>query len=231
MNKNMSIRTAALIVFALTATIFLLMELRSESAGGKAVGSPADFISGIADSDSSNDRLELLEDKVIAMNDRQDAMLRSLQELVILTKNANLNSADEIIEYNLERKIESDYGLDKKSYTQQDFDAIKEKDNEIFNSKETNFLNEELDDNWRENEEVKITSILEQDDFNQATLNSLECRQTSCRADITHTNSEAANEFLDKFIRLLPNSEGQFKLEKQDDGTMKTVLLITPPHN
>lgn len=230
MSKIKSISISALIILPMATVVYLLMKLPSDSAGEVVAISPADlYVAEDTRSDSPDERIDSLEQKVNGIGERQNAILGRLQELISLARATKTDSADGMPDNKSSDQLEHSQSLTQKTYSSQDLEAITEKENAIFAAKESEFYNEGVDDSWQANEERKLSSILSQEGLNKATVNSLECRQSSCRADISHANDDKASEFLDNLLQSLPNSEGQFKLEKQSDGSMKTVLLIKPP--
>ncbi len=220
-------KLASISIISVLGIVILVMSLNRQQLDTVGVDSSTPVVNADSrnnDIRQNNERLSQVESSIEQLTHQQEVILNSLKQLVALKKQTII--AESKNEPNEVETIASNTNTVNKS--QQRIDE-EEKNNQIFTQNETNFYNEAVDDSWRTNEESKLTTIFEQ---NQLSYDRLECRGTSCRVELASIDSQDhANDSMEKFIRALPNSKGQFKLEKQADGSLKTVMIFKPSVN
>ncbi len=194
-------------------------------ASAPVVSSDVNVTTNNVDLTQTNTRLSDVEDNISQITETQQKMLGALQELVKASKHSN-QAASTV--NNPNDDIQNEVLTTAAPPTTQEIAEQTRKDNEFFAAKENYFYTEAVDDAWRSNEESKLNSIFEEQQINASNL---ECRGSSCRLELAAIDLDAANDELDKLVLSMPNAEGEFKQEKQDDGSFKTILIIKPASN
>lgn len=222
-------KLASISIISVLGIVILVMSLNRQQLNTVGVDSSTPAVNADSrnnDIRQNNDRLTEVETTIEQLADQQEVILNSLKQLVSLKKQAILSESNN--EPNKADTVENTANSNGISKSQQRIEE-EEKNNQIFTQNENTFYNETVDDSWRTNEESKLTTIFEE---NQLSYDSLECRGTSCRVELASIDSQDnANDSMEKFIRALPNSKGQFKLEKQADGSLKTIMIFKPGAN
>ncbi len=222
-------KRASISVVVLVGIGILIMSFnRQPDAIG--VGAPAPVVSTKMNDNielsQTNARLSDVENNISQITETQQKMLNALQELVKSSKQNKYTTTTIDIPNSTQKQNELAETF--VPPTAEEIAAQTEKDNAAFSEKETYFYNEPIDDAWRSNQESMLNSILEE---KQLSASNLECRGGSCRLELAAVDLNAANDELDKLVHSMPNAEGEFKQEKQADGSFKTILIIKPASN
>jgi hypothetical protein len=227
-------RASISVAIVLGVGILIVSLNRQPDAIGVGASTPVVFSEHNTNVDmtQTNSRISTVENNIIQISEQQQAMNKSLQELIAISKhNIKQSSLSTEQETNLgnHRIEESNKSENLNSpITQQQVVQNQIKDDQQFEIKQSQFYNEPVDDGWRSNEESRLNNIFED---NQLSANNLECRGASWRVELAYKNSSDAADAMDKLIQSMPNSEGEFKNEEQSDGSTKTILIIKPGSN
>ncbi len=220
-------KLASISIISVLGIVILIMSFNRQQPVTAGVESSSPVVSVVSQSNDvtqNNDRLSQVENNINQLASQQEAILSSLQALVAATKQQPVKETTAIEQEN--SVVDSSMSTASKEQQRLDEEA---KNNEIFANNENAFYNEPVDDGWRTNEESKLNTIFESNDMN---VDNVECRGSSCRVELAaNETKDAANDDMEKFIRAMPNSRGQFKLEKQADGSLKTIMIFKPASN
>ncbi len=224
-------KLASISVISVLGIVILIMSFNRQQPNTAGVESSTPVVSGVSQSNDitqNNDRLSQVENNINQLASQQEAILSSLQALVAAKQQDAKNTTSSMQQLENDVVENNTSAISSVSKEQQRLDE-EAKNNEIFANNENAFYNETVDDGWRTNEESKLNTIFESNNMN---IDNLECRGSSCRVELAaNETKDAANEDMEKFIRAMPNSRGQFKLEKQVDGSLKTIMIFKPASN
>lgn len=172
-------------------------------------------------------RIKKLEDQI------SDLILQ--QKLLNANQQANrantIQSTDELSKNTSDLLDENnsniiDMGQNISELSPQDIEEIKQQELAVFTETETSFYNEELNESWSSLQEDKIKTLLENEELKSTNIVDIECRSVTCRTSFSHESNDGANEFLGKFVGSLSEAEGEFSLQEQADGSIKTVVIL-----
>ncbi|VAX00046.1 hypothetical protein MNBD_GAMMA22-1104 [hydrothermal vent metagenome] len=218
-------KLASISIISILGVVILVMSLNRQQPVTAGVESSAPVVSVAPrtnDISQDNDRLSQVENIIEKLAEQQETMLHSLQKLNSDIQQQAGNDKPVIAKDNTTIPSKP-LSLAEKEQKVLDEEI---KNNQIFADTENAFYSEPVDDGWRTNEESKLNTIFESNSMN---VENLECRGGSCRVELAaNTSKESIDGDVEKIIRALPNSRGKFKLEKQADGSTKTIMVFKP---
>lgn len=217
-------------ILLISVFLFGLLIYFTTSNGNKSVQTDDTSVSSVADfpvkSNIDNQRISELENQVNEISLQQTTIIEHLQKL-LTTKNDHI---DDTIPEQL-NPIQPDINTPQ-ALSQEVIDEMIEKENDYFVQIEQNFDNESKDHAWSINEENKLRSILQIQGLSQASIDSIECRSKTCRADIGHDDKISAEQFMETFMRSLPdNTAGELDYKDNENGGVNTLMFLTPASN
>lgn len=109
-------------------------------------------------------------------------------------------------------------------YSKSDEEIIETKANHL----EYNLTAQDVDDQWSEHTRDQFLTLLDNEQYEDSDIVSVDCRSTLCRIDIEHADNTAAEQFMEELpVHMAWNNESFSRTETSIDGSVQTMLYFS----